>query len=159
MRIKNIFINVLGSTLLLLSWHTHALAQGKIYSDPNYRNQSFKAKDLPFQLPDVVTEAKSVPFYAVILKTYSICSVKESERIRVQKLFPKHKVFYQRYSCNQNVEDDRVYYTNTNNQYDFLAVYAGATLKDAKQFSAKIKKLGRFPGHNIRKMQVIYSIP
>lgn len=136
----------------------YELPQGKIYSNPNYKNPSFKAYELPFQIPEIIGESKSVPFYALILKTYPKCSIKDAERIKAQALFPKQKVFYER-NCPDDDYEDMIFYTSVDYNYDFLAVYAGSTLTEAKKLAAQIKKAGHYPGHNIRKMQVLHSIP
>lgn len=136
----------------------YELPKGKIYSNPEYKNPAFKAHELPFQIPEIIGESKSVPFYALILKTYSKCSIKDAERLAAQRLFPKQKVFYER-NCPDDNYEDMISYTSVDYNYDFLAVYAGSTLSEAKKLSAKIKKMNHYPGHNIRKMQVLHSIP
>lgn len=136
----------------------YELPQGKIYSNPNYKSPAFKAHELPFQIPEIIGESKSVPFYALILKTYPKCSIKDAQRIKAQALFPKQKVFYER-NCPDDNYEDMISYTSVDYNYDFLAVYAGSTLSEAKKLSAKIKKMNHYPGHNIRKMQVLHSIP
>lgn len=136
----------------------HELPQGKIYSDPEYKDPAFKAHELPFQIPEIIGESKSVPFYALILKTYPKCSIKDTERLAAQRLFPKQKVFYER-NCSDDNYEDMISYTSVDYNYDFLAVYAGSTLNEAKKLSAQIKKMNHYPGYNIRKMQVLHSIP
>jgi hypothetical protein len=60
-------------------------------------------------------------------------------------------VFASRFSC----PEELVLYTNVNQEFNFLAVYAGSTLAEAKQTFTKVKANGRFPQANIRKLQVV----
>ena len=97
-------------------------------------------------------------FYAVILKTAERCSITEQERLRVQALFPRSKVFSLRFECDDNVEEN-ITYTGVNTSISFLAVHAGTTLLEAKKRLAEVQATGRFPGANIRKMQVKLVYP
>lgn len=134
-------------------------AKGIIYFDPKYTHASFKPHHLPFQLPTPFTGAKSEQFYAIILKSLPKCSIKDSERINAQNLFPKNKVFYDKNGCSGDYLDDLLSYTNINENYDFLAVYAGKTQEQAQAFAKQVARTGQFPGYNLRKMQVVYSLP
>jgi hypothetical protein len=69
-----------------------------------------------------------------------------------KQLFPKAKVFSMRFSCDDDVEENLTY-TNVNDKFGFLAVYAGLTMKEAKARLAEVKATGKFAGANIRKMQ------
>lgn len=137
------------------------LPVGTIYSDPKYTHPSFRPDDLPFVLPDLpFGRVESVPFYAIILKSLPKCSLQDSERTKAQAYFPKNKVFYGKTGCTGDYLDDLISYTNVNSDdYDFLAVYAGANLTQAKQLAEKVKRLDQFAGYNIRKMQVVYASP
>lgn len=134
----------------------YSQALGKIYPDPKHTNPAFKPHDLPFQLPTPFTCAKSVEFYAIILKTLPKCTMTEAERKRVQALFPKHKVFYAD-MCSGDYKN--LMYTNVNDGYDFLAVYAGENMSQARKLATQVTQLGGFAGHNIRKMQAIAQLP
>jgi hypothetical protein len=46
-----------------------------------------------------------------------------------------------------------VWYNNVNQQYNFLAIYAGGSFAEAKRLLKTVK--GDFTGANIRKMQVV----
>jgi hypothetical protein len=134
-----------------------ALAQGKVQPDPTQPcGNTFKPHELCFETPadDIAREEfLSEEFYAIILKTAARCSVAETDRAEVQKLFPRFKVFSTRFACDDDVEEN-ISYTNVNADYGFIAVYAGRTLKEAKARLAAVKATGRFPGANLRKMQV-----
>jgi hypothetical protein len=94
----------------------------------------------------------------VILKTTERCVVTEAERLQAQAQFPASKVFSMRFNCDDDVEEN-VSYTNVNDKFGFLAVYAGRTLKEAKARLEQVKAAGRFPGANIRKMQARFVYP
>ncbi len=105
----------------------------------------------------------SVPFYALILKSVKAlerenavdCSfIPESERHRVQLAFPKNKVFTSRFQCPEQI----LLYTNTDQNYNFLAVYAGRTRRDAARLLSCSRASREYPGANIRRMQVAVSI-
>jgi hypothetical protein len=103
-------------------------------------------------------EFRSVPFHAVILRTAARCSVKEAERREVQALFPSRKVFFPRSGCDDSPEEN-IAYTNVDDKFAFLAVYAGATEPEAREFLKQVKALGRFPGANVRRMQAVLLYP
>jgi hypothetical protein len=134
-----------------------ALGQGKVQPDPTQAcgNVMFKPHELCFETPkDEVARAEflSEEFYAVILKTAAPCSIPEADRAEVQKLFPRRKVFSSRFGCDDDVEEN-ISYTNVNQDYGFVAVYAGRTLKEAKALLLELEAMARFPGANIRKMR------
>lgn len=121
---------------------------------------SFAAYQLPFRIKQKLVFGKtykSVPFYAVVLKSVRAdadtdCAyISESERLEVQATFPEHKVFASRFSC----AEELVLYTNVNQQHNFLAVYAGTTAAEARRTLTKAKATGRYPQANIRRMQVV----
>jgi hypothetical protein len=136
---------------------TCAMAQGHIQPDPAKPcgNTSFKPHELCFETPkDDVARAEflSEEFYAIILRTAARCSIPEADRADVQRQFPHLKVFSPRFQCDDDVEEN-INYTNVNEAYGFIAVYAGRTLKEAKARLREVKAMARFPGANIRKMQ------
>jgi hypothetical protein len=148
---------------LSLAGVASAHAQGRV--EPNPANAcsdgNFKSHELCFKTPgDGVARAEylSEPFYAIILKTAERCTITEDERLQAQQRFPGTKVFSMRFSCDDNVEEN-ISYTNVNDKFGFLAVYAGRTLKEAKARLAEVKATGRFPGANIRKMQARLVYP
>jgi hypothetical protein len=134
-----------------------AVGQGKVQPDPAKAcGNTFKPHELCFETPkDDVARAEflSEEFYAIILKTAERCSIPETDRTGVQQLFPRLKVFSTRFGCDDDVEEN-ISYTNVNQDYGFIAVYAGKTLKEAKARLVEVKATARFPGANIRKMKV-----
>ena len=126
----------------------------------------FQAYDLPFRVPPRGIIIETQPFYAIILKSHAASEdrcddfISEAERLSAQTLFPEHKVFTSR--C---VEPGNLFYTDENragipNISDtnrLMAVYAGTSLAEAKQFLAKVKSSGKFPGANIRRMRTGYN--
>jgi hypothetical protein len=136
-------------------------SQGRVHSEPGASCRGFKPHHLCFDLPaDAVARAEysSEPFYAVILKTTARCAFSERERLDVQALFPRSKVFAESFQCNDDVEES-IRYTNVNDKFGFLAVHAGATLKEANERLAQAKATGRFPGANMRRMQAVFVFP
>jgi hypothetical protein len=132
-------------------------AQGKVEPDPagTCSDVSFKPHELCFRTPsDGVArdEILSEPFYAVILKTAQRCTITDEERLRAQARFPRAKVFSMRFNCDDNIEEN-ISYTNVDDRFGFIAVYAGRTLKEAKARLAEVRASGTFSGANIRKMQ------
>lgn len=133
------------------------VTQGRVCPDPSHPCDGFKANELSFKIakPFDFDRGKDVstPFYAVVLKSAALCSISEAERLRVQALFPERKVFVHQYFCQDF--GDKVTYTNVNEKYGFLAVYAGETEADAKKVLTQARTNGHFPDANIRKMQVV----
>ena len=142
---------------------------GKVCGNPSLpclnSQWKFQANEISFKLPQTLkwqTNYYSANFYAVILKSNqavadpdgpggeAVCSgyYSESERIKVQKQFPSNKVFASRSGCGFGVD-----YTNTNHDYNFLAVYAGETETEAKKFLKTVKAKG-YSDANTRKIQV-----
>jgi hypothetical protein len=131
---------------------------GRVCPDPSRPCAGFKAHDLSFALPsDSVAraEVRSDSFYAVILRSGSRCSIAESERRAAQAVFPRNKVFSQRFECDDDVENN-VTYTNVSTSAGFMAVYAGGTRAQANAFLTRVRATGRFPGAYLRRMRVVY---
>lgn len=154
MKILVIVIALLSSSVAL------ADIQGRVLPDPAKACDAFKPHQLCFETPkDEVARAEysSKPFYAIILKTAERCSIPESERVQTQALFPARKVFSVRFDCDD--PEELIRYTNVNDKFGFLAVYAGATLSEAKKRLAEVTATKRFSGANIRKMQAVMVMP
>src|SRR5579864_2634992 len=127
----------------------------------------FRDNDLSFDLPQQLVWQNnyySAPFYAVILKSRSAVSdhgpdtancgqgvIPENERQQIQTLFPAKKVFTSSFGCYMSP----VAYLNTNDAYNFVAVYAGQSVTEAQSLLAGVRALRQFPGANVRKMQVV----
>jgi hypothetical protein len=134
---------------------------GRIQPDPGVACENTKPYELCFGKPtDGVARAEflSEPFYAILLKTAARCSVTEKERLAVQALFPRSKVFSTRFYCEEDVEEN-ISYTNVDEKVGFIAVYAGMTMADAKTMLGHVQATGKFPGANIRRMQAKLVYP
>ncbi|HEX6748776.1 MAG TPA: hypothetical protein VF092_15875 [Longimicrobium sp.] len=130
---------------------------GTICPDPAHPCGGFQAHDLTFVPPrDGIPrdEFRSEPFYAVILRSGARCSIPERERLAVQALFPRRKVFSHRFFCDEIVENN-ITYTNVDENLAFLAVYAGKTREEAAAFLRSVNAMRRFPGANLRRMQAV----
>jgi hypothetical protein len=119
---------------------------------------TFQPHDLPFRVPANAVILDTELFYVVILKSMSAnndsCDVfiPETERLAAQELFPNHKVFTSR--C---VDPGELFYTNVNENERMMAVYAGATLAEAKRVLNAVKATGKFPGANIRRLRTGFN--
>jgi hypothetical protein len=136
---------------------------GTVCPDPARPCPGFRPHDLSFVLPRDGTaraDDRSEPFFAVILRSGPRCSVAEEERRAAQLLFPRRKVFSQRFECDDDVENN-ITYTNVSASAAFLAVHAGATRAgaDADAVLARVRATRRFPGANLRRMQVVRVHP
>ena len=137
------------------------VTQGKVCPDPDRPCDGFKPNELSFAIAAPFKfdrgRDKSEPFYAVILKSAALCSFKDDERTRAQKVFPRAKVFLHRFMC----EDfgDKVTYSSVNEKTGFVAVYAGETEAAAQPILALAKASG-YADANIRRMEaiVVYQI-
>ncbi|MGI8786450.1 MAG: hypothetical protein ACR2HG_01640 [Pyrinomonadaceae bacterium] len=118
---------------------------------------TFQAHEIPFEIPrnsnPVIVESE--PFYMIVLKTVKINSkvncgnaISENERLEIQKLFPDHKVFALKCS-----DAGDLYYTNIADNVNFIAVFAGKTLTEAKNFLQIVQATQKFKGANIRRTQ------
>jgi hypothetical protein len=149
-------------------WSVHT--KTKVYTQftsPSTSNlYTFKSNELSYELPAVMKPAMayySDYFYAIMLKSQKSkpfdpekpCEgyYTEEERLKIQEKFPNNKVFASRSGC-----DAEVSYSNTNREYEFLAVYGGATMDEAKTFLKTVKATNLFDGPNIRQMQVIVKL-
>ena len=139
-----------------------ALAAGPaVCPDPANPCPGFRAHDLSFELKrDGVARAeqRSAAFFAVILASGKVCGFSERQRAEAQALFPGAKVFSTRFECEGDVENN-VSYTNADPKAGFIAVYAGADQGAADAMLARVKATGKFPGANLRRMQVRFVYP
>lgn len=136
-------------------------APGRVCPDPARPCAGFRSHDLSFSLPAAGAaraEDRSRPFYAVILRSGGRCTVSERERLAAQALFPGRKVFATRFECDGDGENN-VTYTGVDARHGFLAVYAGDTRAHADVALARVRATGRFPGANLRRMQVVRVHP
>lgn len=150
--------------------------QQEVCPDPqvpcNIPAKKFAPYELSFRLPGKLTKGKtyeSLPFYAVLIKTYAeeACDADdhtesiERERLKLQIAYPRNKVFAA-YSC-PNL--DAVTYTfpgqmDANKErfliMTFIAVYAGKTEADAKQFLTYVRTV--YPSAELKKMTASYEV-
>lgn len=134
---------------------------GLVCPDPRHPCPGFRDHDLSFVLPrDEVAraEVRSDSFFAVILRSGARCSITEADRAPVQAGFPDRKVFAERAMCEDDVENN-VAYTGVSDSVSFLAVFAGRDRPAADSALAEVQRSGRFPGANLRRMQVVFMIP
>ena len=120
----------------------------------------FEPYQLAFEIKQKLVFGKryrSVSFYAVILSSVrangdpDCAHISEEQRLRAQALFPDRKVFASRFSC----PEELVLYMNVNQDFNFLAVYAGDSMPEAKQVLNRVKASGRYPQANLRLMRVV----
>ena len=136
---------------------------GMICGNPSSQCSSsytFSSYQLLFQIRDKLIFGKtykSVQFYSVVLKSVrtneadECIHISEEERLEVQNLFRDRKVFASRVSC----PEELVLYTNVDQEFNFLAVYAGADQSKAKEMLKRVKATARYPQAYLRRMQVV----
>lgn len=142
---------------------TKAQVTGTFCHDPTKRCQS-SYSFAPYQLPFTIKEKliygktyKSQTFYAVILKSVKAtgdpdCSyIGESERLELQTRWPTRKAFTSRYSC----PEELLLYENTDQSFNFLALYAGTTLNEARRVLNEVKTNGGYPQAYIKRIQAV----
>lgn len=133
-------------------------------------SHKFAAYELPYQLPKLLkpnVNYKSVPFYAVLIKTFEheecdedgyTASI-ERERLAIQKAYPGRKVF-----GSHNCPDmDGIGYgfpgqedANHTLLFDaFIAVYAGMTREEASEFLKNVQT--HYPKAELKQMNASYS--
>ncbi len=134
--------------------------------------KKFAPYELSFKLPGKLTKGKtyeSLPFYAVLVKKYQeeSCDADdhtesiERERVRIQLAYPHNKVFAA-YSCpnldaidysfpgRMDASQERVLIMT------FIAVYAGKTEADAKEFLSYVRTI--YPAAELKKMTASYEV-
>jgi hypothetical protein len=164
---------ILGAAILTIILSGFCTGQtGAICGNPTVvcqRGKSFQPNDLAFVLPPKLkwqTNYTSSYFYAVILQSKRAvkddnvdsnnCSkgyFSESERLRVQVLFPGKKVFTSRNGCYGATGNA---YTNVNSDYEFIAVFGGLTESEAEAIRSIAKNKG-YKDAYLKRMQVMYQ--
>ena len=160
--------------LLLLNFVVEAKeiqTHNKVCANPNQPCKTqvyeFQPNELSFKLPKQLEWQSgyySAEFYAVILRSIKaredynpmddqpcVDIIDETERLSIQAQFPNNKVFSSRNGCGT-----MVFYTNTNEKYNFVAVYAGNNKTEANSVLEQAKKFG-FNDASLRRMQVIFD--
>jgi hypothetical protein len=120
----------------------------------------FQPYNLQFRVPSNAVIYDTELFYAVVLRSVrdasqgSDCNVfvPEAERLAAQALFPHNKVFGSR--C---FETGDLSYTNVAADQQFIAVYAGRTIAEARAMLSKVKATGKYPGANLRRMRASFN--
>ncbi len=155
-------LNAIALALALAGIVPAARAEApRVCFEPARPCPGFKANDLSFPLDRDARarpEQRSAPFFAVILKTAKRCTLNPGEAGEIQALFPDRKVFFTRFECDGDVENN-VSYSNVDPAVGFIAVYAGEGRAAAGETLARVKSMNRFPGANLRSMQVIHNSP
>ena len=136
---------------------SRVVTHGEVCPDPKspcVDVEPFHDNELSFRLKSKFNfdrgRDRSLPFYALILKSGELCKMPDEERVAIQAQFPTRKVFLHRFFCNDF--SDKATYTNVNRKVGFIAVYAGRTEAEAKQFLSETRS--RYPDANLRRMQV-----
>jgi len=121
---------------------------------------AFAAHQLGFAIKEKLEWGKSYrseEFYAVVLKSVKAAGdtrcafVTEQERLEEQKMWPTRKVFASHLNC----PEELVLYENADQNFNFLAVYAGKTLKEAQRLLNQIKVNPRYSQAYLKRMRVI----
>jgi hypothetical protein len=129
----------------------------QVCGDPAMRCGEFQPFDLQFRWPRNAVIFETEPFYAIILQSINAkndCEthISEDARLEAQRLFPRNKVFADR--C---PDAGSIYYSNTNADYRFMAVYAGKTRVEAGRLLATVRATGKYPTANLRRMQAGFN--
>jgi hypothetical protein len=132
---------------------------GRVCGDPAIKCSTsfpFEPHDLPFVITGAVEfrEYSSAYFYAVVLKSVRAelpaggCGfVDEKERLEAQRLLPGNKVFASR--C---WPDSQILYEPADQNYNFMAVYAGVARSEASRALRILKP--RYPDAYIKRLRV-----
>ena len=157
-------IKLIGLVIcLLVPGSLPAQMQGPLCHQPTVKCSS-SYSFAPYQLPFVIKEKlvfgksyQSEEFYAVVLKSVKSAGdpdctiVAEEERLEAQKLWPTRKVFASHLNC----PEELVLYENADRNFNFLAVYAGKTFKEAQRVLTQIKTNQRYSQVYLKRMRVI----
>lgn len=139
----------------------HRPKRGSICGNPMVAcktSVTFQPNDLPFRVPANSVIFDTELFYAIVLKSVPAnemnCTVfvPEAERLKTQALFLDRKVFSSRCADIENL-----FYTNVNPKIRVMAVYAGATLPEAKRILQLVRATGKFPGATMRQMRTGFN--
>jgi len=159
--------------LVLLSSRVTAQSGLAVCSNPGspcqHKDKQFAPYELSFRLPGKIRDNydyKSVPFYAVVLKTYKdfeaggdgcdggeFSTAIEAERTKAQQLFPTKKAFAS-YQCPDMLAVTYMSGPKALND-TFLAIYGGTTPAEADLVLAKAR--ARYPDATVKRMQAVYN--
>jgi hypothetical protein len=149
-----------ASILLVSAFSLPAEAQrvrtGKVCGNPTMPckvRAKFQSYELPFDTGRNYSIADSEPFYAVIIESRRLDPADDCEkvfterrRLDLQRMFPNNKVFALK--C---FEPGLNYYTNVADDVGFIAVFAGRSAAESRDFFTTVK--AKFPGSSLRRMQ------
>jgi hypothetical protein len=164
MKNSSLSIILIGAiAVFTLSFTTSGEAQkrparrAQVCGDPSMRCGEFQPFDLQFRWPRNAVIFETEPFYAIILQSVNAkndceAHISEDVRLEAQRLFPRNKVFADR--C---PDAGSIYYSNTNADYRFMAVYAGKTRAEAERLLATIRATGKYQTANLRRMQAGFN--
>jgi len=133
---------------------------GTVCGDPTATckgGDTFQPYDLPFDTGKNFVIGQSNWFYGIVLRSkkteyFGDCekpAFAEPERLALQKLFPKNKVFA--LNC---IESGSNYYTGVVDNTVFVAVYAGKTLAEAYNFLKVVQQQPEFKSVRVRRMRI-----
>lgn len=137
------------------------LKLGRVCGDPTAvckGRENFAPSDLPFDVGRNFVFSESECFYGIVLRSQRMipewgdCGrpmFPEPERLEIQALFPRNKVFA--FNC---YEAAFIYYNGVAGKTAFIGIYAGRTLPEAKAFLKIVQATKKFPGIRRRRMQV-----
>ena len=126
----------------------------------------FQANDLPFRVPKNAVIIDTAPFYSIILQSKRAdagnCDdfIPETERLAAQALFPDHKVFSSRCFDPENLRYEDMSSGKAkilSEDFRIMAVYAGASMAEARRFLATVNATGKYAGANIRRMRTGFN--
>lgn len=149
--------------LLSLTASVYAQTAGAVCHQPESQcatAYTFAPYQLPFRINESLVFGKayhSKPFYAVILKSVRTdgdagCTmISESERAAAQAIWPTRKVFTSRYTC----PEELVLYQNTDQSFNFLAVYAGDNINEARRVLKQARSNVNFSQAYIKRLRAV----
>jgi hypothetical protein len=131
--------------------------RAQVCADPAMKCGEFQPFDLQFRWPRNAVIYETEPFYAIILQSINAkndceAHISEDVRLEAQRFFPHNKVFADR--C---PDAGSIYYSKTNADYRFMAVYAGKTRAEAERMLATVRATGKYPTANLRRMRAGFN--
>lgn len=143
---------------------TTRIPAGTIYGAP-YGNSpvGFKDHELPFRIMAgeiAKPEDRSEEFWAVVLRSAAPCSISEDERVELQTYFQQHRVFMNRFGCDDEFgSDEFMSYAGLDTERAFLAIYGGRERRHAEWLMAIPMLQARYPDLAVVKMQAVMVYP
>lgn len=137
---------------------------GTIYGEPyGSAPDGFKPHELPFEIqPREVARPEDVSnsFWAVVLRRASSCSIPEDERAELQTFFQQHRVFMNRFGCDDEFGGDEfMSYQGVADEQAFIAIFGGRTREHAQWVAAIPMLQSRYPDLEIVEMKAVIVNP